>query len=87
VDSTNPNPKLKAADTLGIPAAFTHPQLQQDCFKELLNKLAWVLGSTYRKPYSGVRSPARRYALEMATVVMQEHGYPMKIGILEPELE
>jgi len=79
-----PHNKLKAAEMLGIEAAFTHPPLMQDCFKELVNKLAWTLGSVYRKPYSGVRSPARMYALEIARVVVQEHGYPQKIGILEP---
>jgi len=86
VDSDTFQAKLKAADdALGIAAAFTHPQLQQDAFKELVNKLAWAFGSTYRKPYSGVRSPARQYALAMAQVAVQVHGYPMKIGILEPK--
>jgi len=52
-----------------------------------VNKLAWALGSVYRKPYSGKRTICRMYAVEMATVVQQEHGYPMKIGILEPRTD
>jgi len=87
VDRRPYTPNKNATEMLGINVAFTHPQLQTDCFKELINKLSWVLGSTYRKPYSGVRSMARLYALEMAQVVIQEHGYPMKIGILEPASE
>ena len=87
MDSSPDTSKQKATAMLGIAVAFTHPQLQTDVFKELCNKLSWVLGSTYRKPYSGVRSIARQYAIEMATVVIQEHGYPMKIGILEPTSE
>lgn len=84
MDSDTSRTKLKAAETLGISAAFTHAPLQTDCFKELINKLAWTLGSVYRKPYSGTKSPARTYALEIARVVIQEHGWPMKIGVLEP---
>lgn len=84
MDSDNHKAKLKAADPLGISAAFTHAPLQTDAFSELVNKLAWVLGSVYRKPYSGLRTVARQYAIEMAVVVVQEHGYPMKIGVLEP---
>jgi len=65
---------------LGIEAGSTHTALQTDCFKELINKLSWVLGSTYRQPYSGARSTARVYALRMAQAVLRDHGYPSKIG-------
>ena len=66
---------------LGIPACDTHPPLQQDSFKEVINKLAWALGSTYRVPYSGKQSPARVYALRMAQAVLRDNGYPRQIGI------
>jgi len=70
---------------LGIPASHTHPPLQQDSFKELINKLAWTLGSTYRAPYSGKRSPAREYALRIARQVMKDNGYPRQIGKFETD--
>jgi len=65
---------------MGIPAAQAQPLLQQDSFKELVNKLAWVLGSTYRVPYSNVRTPARQMAITLARVTIADHGYPSQIG-------
>jgi len=67
-------------DCLGVVASETHAALQTDAFKELVNKLSWALGSTYRQPYSGVRSPARQYAIKMAQAIMRDHGYPSKIA-------
>jgi len=66
---------------LGIPGLETHPGLQTDSFKELINKFAWVLGSTYRVPYSGKKSPAREYALKIAQAVQRDNGYPRQIGL------
>jgi len=65
---------------MGLPAEDTHPALQTDAFKELINKLAWVLGSTYRAPYSRHRTLARDYAVKLAQVTVRDHGYPNKIG-------
>ena len=65
----------------GVLPSTTHPALQQDVFKELVNKLAWVLGSTYRVTYSNPRSPARAYALRIVKAVLRDNGYPAKIGI------
>lgn len=65
--------------TLGIPAYSTQPALQGDAFKELVNKLAWALGSTYRLPYRNQRLAVRVLALELAKGVMVEHGYPAHI--------
>lgn len=65
---------------LGIPAPRAQPLLQQDCFKELVNKLAWVLGSTYRVPYNNRRTAARAWALSLAKDTIAEHGYPSQIG-------
>jgi len=72
--------KVEPASMLGIEAGSTHAGLQTDCFKELINKLSWVLGSTYRQPYAGKNSPAREYALRMAQAVLRDHGYPRKIS-------
>ncbi len=65
---------------LGIPAADTVPALQQDAFLELVNKLAWVLGSTYRAQYSNKGTVARRCAIQLATTIRVAHGYPSKIA-------
>jgi len=65
---------------LGIPAQDAQPALQSDCYKELVNKLAWAIGSTYGVPYKTTRCPARLYALGLAQRVFADHGYPQKIG-------
>jgi hypothetical protein len=63
----------------GIPAHLTKPEEQTDAFKELVNKLAWALGSTYRVPYGNSWTGARRNALELAKSVITDHGYPRMI--------
>jgi len=65
---------------LGIPPLDTHLALQTDCAKELVNKIAWVLGSTYRKPYANMRTDARQYAWRIVKKVLEDHGYPEKIA-------
>lgn len=55
--------------------------LQTDSFKEMVNKLAWALGSTYRVPYGNQSTLAREYALKMAQAVIRDHGYPGKIAV------
>ncbi len=64
---------------LGIPALGTVPSLQTEVYKELVNKFAWVLGSTYRRPYSNRRSMARSVATRIAFDFVTEHGYPDSI--------
>lgn len=65
---------------LGIPPHLTQPALQSDCFKELINKLSWALGSTYRAPYKNVRTPARTFALALAQICIRDQGYPRQIA-------
>jgi len=65
---------------LGIPPIEAQPQLQTDSYKELINKVAWVLGSTYRVSYSNRRSPARLVAQRIATALIRECGYPSSIA-------
>jgi len=78
-----PLPKPAAFDLgrqpLGIPPAEARSLLQQDAFKELINKLSWCLGSTYRASYSNKRSAARTYAVKMARAIVRDHGYPSQI--------
>jgi len=73
-------PESDGREPIGVPADRTLPPLQTDCVKELLNKLAWALGSTYRVTYGNKGSPARRRAWELAKQVLASEGYPSKIA-------
>lgn len=64
---------------LGIPPHEAQIALQQDVVKELVNKIAWALGSVYRRNYSNMKTPARSYAWRVAKQVLKDHGYPDKI--------
>jgi len=65
---------------LGIPPEQAQLALQTDVCKEMVNKIAWVLGSTYRRNYSNMKMPARLYAWRIVKQVIKDHGYPDKIG-------
>lgn len=65
---------------LGIPPSDAQLALQTDAVKELVNKIAWVLGSVYRQSYSNMRTPARVYAWRIVKQVIKDHGYPAKIS-------
>ena len=67
-------------DPLGIPPSVSQVALQQDVVKELVNKIAWTLGSVYRRNYSNIRTPARAYAWRIVKQVIKDHGYPDKIA-------
>lgn len=64
----------------GLPPSETHAALQTDVFKELINKIAWAIGSTYRLQYRNTRSPGRQCAIAMAQAVVRLNGYPRHIG-------
>ena len=69
-----------AETPLGVPPLDTHLALQTDVAKELCNKIAWVLGSTYRVPYANMKTDARQYAWRIVKKVLEDHGYPSKIA-------
>ena len=73
-------PSALSDSALGLPPHETQIGLQQDVVKELVNKIAWTLGSVYRKPYSNMRTPARLYAWRIVKQVILSHGYPDKIA-------
>jgi len=73
-------PRPVSAGPFGTPAEATHPALQTDVYQEIVNKLAWCLGSVYRVPYSGKRTAVRIYAERIAQAVVRDHGYPVKIA-------
>jgi len=82
----NSNPELPPVGPslvdapLGIPPHEAQLALQQDVVKELVNKIAWTLGSVYRQSYSNMRTPARSYAWRIVKQVIVDHGYPGKIS-------
>jgi len=61
---------------LGLPSAETILGFQTEVFKELINKFAWALGSTYRAPYSNQRTAVRQLAIRLAKAVVHGQGYP-----------
>jgi len=65
---------------LGIPPSEVQIALQQDVVKELVNKVAWTLGSVYRCNYSNMRTPARAYAWRIVKRILEDNGYPDKIS-------
>lgn len=67
-------------EPLGVHASATHPLQQSACYSELVNKLAWVIGSYYQTRYSNTRSPARIYARKVASAITKSQGYPLKIS-------
>ncbi len=83
--STGPRPhrtpeRVGASSSMeAIPAYDTDPEKQSEAFKELVNKLAWALGSTYRVPYGNTWTGARQNAVELAKSVITDHGYPRSI--------
>lgn len=68
-----------AQDSLGYPPGsgpgFASGQEQTDCVKELTNKIAWVLGSTYKKTYSSKRGPVHSLAQRVAKGIVKASGY------------
>jgi len=67
-------------DPLGIPPAETQDALKADAYKELINKISWALGSTYRVNYSNTRMPARGYAQVIVGAIVRDHGFPRSLG-------
>jgi len=72
---------LSPRSRLGIPASVTFPPLQTAAFKELVNKLAWALGTTYRVSYASARADSRRLATELAGELIKSEGFPAHIGM------
>lgn len=76
---TAPSDPTDPEGLLGVPAELTQVALQTDVFKELVNKLSWALGSTYRRSYANNRQRARQIAIKIATRLIDQEGYPQQI--------
>lgn len=75
------NPGLAGAD-LDKPPADAKRQSRSEqmasVFSELINKIAWSIGSAYGLPYSSLRSEVRRMAIEIAINVTKSSFAPPK---------
>ena len=76
-----PMPKPSENGKLGLDAQDCQPQLATDVFKELVNKISWAVGSTYRQSYSNTRSNVRHVSRLIAVRLITEHGYPASIAL------
>lgn len=65
--------------SLGVDGDATQVSLQTDIFKELINKLSWAIGSTYRRPYNNRRMRVRELAVKVATRLVSQEGWPSHI--------
>ena len=65
--------------SFGIPVEETQVAQQMEVYKELVNKLAWALGSTYGRPYANRTMAARQLAMSVAQRVVDEVGWPRGI--------
>jgi len=53
----------------------TSGEAQLAFHKELMNKIQWVLGSAYKKRYSGKTGPVNDYARRVVKAIIRDHGY------------
>jgi len=54
---------------------MTPAEIQLSFNKELVNKIAWVIGSAYKKRYSGKNSSVTGYARLVVKAIIRDHGY------------
>ncbi len=62
--------------SLGIPDADLDVGRHGGVWRELLNKLSWVIGTVYDVPYSSTNCRARETALVLARLLRETEGYP-----------
>ncbi len=65
---------------LGIPPGDTQDALKADHYKELVNKIAWTLGTAYGQGYSSIHQPARKYAQGIVGAIIRDHGFPRSLA-------
>ncbi len=76
-----PQPKPESTFDSRVEGAFgdwvgeTPGETQLKFRKELVNKIAWVLGTAYGKTYSGKKSAVQAYAQRIVTATLRDHGY------------
>ena len=61
----------------GVPPQEVSGETQLAIVKELTNKFAWCIGSTYKKRYSGKNTEVTKYAYRIVKKILLDHGYPI----------
>jgi len=67
------------ADPLGIEILDADPQLTPAIYKELTRKLAWAIGSTYKRAYHSKKGAVPDFAWELTKRIVTMHGMPEHI--------
>lgn len=73
---TPKGPLGQEIEPFGVAAAAASAEAQSKAFKELINKVSWAIGSTYKKRYSGKGCEVTNYARMCAHAILRDHGYP-----------
>lgn len=71
---------LQSEMPLGVSVSEVSPSVVLDVFRELTNKIAWAVGTTYQRPYNNRRCPAREMAWTVAKHIVEQHGYPANLA-------
>ena len=73
-DAKNPfDSRIEGA--FGEFVGLTPGEVQLAFHKELVNKISWVIGSAYKKRYSGKATPVSEYARLVVKAIIRDHGY------------
>jgi len=59
----------------GESPGWTPAEIQLSFNKELVNKVAWLIGTAYGKSYSNRRSPVKEYSYRIVKAIIRDHGY------------
>jgi len=65
-----------ATEPLGISSEDIDITTHSRVWRELLNKMSWVIGTVYGVPYSSTTCSARGEALVLARLLLADQGYP-----------
>lgn len=69
-------PLPSAKTPLGIPVEDADPSQATAFYQELTNKLAWAIGSTYKRTYHSKKGPVRDFAWELTKRIVGYQGLP-----------
>jgi len=73
---TPKGPLGQEIEPFGVHVSLVDGGSQTEVFKELINKLSWAIGSTYKRRYSGKGCEVTDYARMCAHAILRDHGYP-----------
>lgn len=71
---------LTSTTPIGVPSDTVDPDSRHDALKELVNKLAWAIGSTYHRSYANRRCEPRMLAITLAADILTDQGFPAHLA-------